>query len=108
LIIRKGKRCLTLDDLVGESREDVLETLSGNLIKEAERVIQHVKELEAMFSPSEVDEDEGGTAEAIAEVLPVLDALVNSREAAQGEPQRRISRSPDLRVRPRFLVQFRY
>ncbi|CAD6584779.1 MAG: hypothetical protein TREMPRED_003955 [Tremellales sp. Tagirdzhanova-0007] len=66
---RSGNRCPKLQDFVGIARDSTLSVLSRKLFEEADMVIQHANELEAMFPPTE----ERGSPPQIADVIPIFD-----------------------------------
>ncbi len=78
----------------------MVDVLSRNILKEAERVIKHVEELEAMFPSNEAAEEGARNAEAIAEVLPILDGYVDGTNLV--DPSPKAERISDRRVRFAF------
>ena len=89
--------------MVGKGREDMLEVLSRNLLKEAERVVQHVAELETIFPWVAVVENAGSTGEAQLKVLPLFNAVDIEDIEAASKPGAAAKASTKRKIRLRQL-----
>lgn len=82
----------------------MLDVLSRNMLKEAERIIRHFKELEAMFPPIADSEEEGSTAEAMRDILPDVYVSPRLEKSSLAGPSPKSRKDLTREVRAMLLI----